>query len=93
VQEHGKAVRAAEREAVRARQVRGHRVVIADDPFGVKPEALERLIDLSVRDAPAQRLSDRRDGPRELTGAVEIAVAAEGAAKAASKTIEVRGEV
>src|SRR3954469_19326493 len=42
VREHAKAVRAAEREAVRASQVRGHGVVIADDTFGTKPEALER---------------------------------------------------
>ena len=75
VQQHAEAVRAAQRAAVRARQVRGRRVLIVDDPLEAEPDALERLGRLPVRDAPAQRLIDRLEGPFELARAVEVAVA------------------
>src|SRR5215203_469175 len=71
--------RAAQYRAVRTRQVPGDGVFVVEDPLGAKPEALERLVRLSIRDAPTQRLGDRVNRREQLAGAVKVAFATEDA--------------
>src|SRR5215207_3546240 len=71
--------RAAQHRAVRTRQVPGDGVFVVEDPLGAKPEALERLVRLSIRDAPTQRLGDRVNRREQLAGAVKVAFATEDA--------------